>query len=251
MSPTDLRPRLASALGRSTARRADTKEPRAALRRRVAEIAKALESEYGQTHSRRSDPLDVLIGTILSQNTSDHNSSLAFSRLTQRFGGWEKVADADVRTIEAAIRPGGLSKIKAPRIKRILRQIPRQRGRITLDFLDRMSDDEARDYLLALDGVGLKTAKCVLLFALDRAVFPVDTHVLRVSKRLGLIAPKTSAHQAHTELEALIPPRRRHAMHLNMIAHGRRVCQAGRPQCEICVLNHARLCPYPRRRSYR
>jgi len=216
----------------------------------VVAIAKALESEHGRSHSHRRKPLDVLIGTILSQNTSDHNSSLAFSRLKERFRAWDRMADADVRTIEAAIRPGGLSKIKAPRIKRILRQIRRQRGRITLGFLARMGDDEARDYLRALDGVGLKTANCVLLFALDRAVFPVDTHVLRVSKRLELIAPKMSADEAHGELEALIPPRRRHAMHLSMIAHGRRVCQAGRPQCRRCELDRAHLCPYPRRHGY-
>jgi len=152
-----------------------------------------------------------------------------------------------VRRIEAAIRPGGLSKIKAPRIKRLLRQIREEGGKLSLDFLARMSDQDARDYLLRLEGVGLKTASVVLLFALGRQVFPVDTHVLRVSKRLELIGPRTSADRAHAELAALIPGRSRRALHLNMVAHGRRVCQARRPRCDRCALNHAALCPYPRR----
>lgn len=222
----------------------------AALRRRVVAIADRLEREYGRPRHRRGNPLDALIGTILSQNTTDVNSGVAFARLRDRFGSWGAVADADVRSIEAAIRPGGLSRMKAPRIKRILRQIREERGRLSLGFLARMTDDEAREYLLALDGVGLKTANVVLLFALGRQVFPVDTHVLRVSKRLELIEPKTSADRAHAELEALIPPERRHALHLNVIAHGRRVCKAARPRCDACVLARTALCPYPGRHGY-
>jgi endonuclease-3 len=218
-----------------------------ALCRRVTGIAAALEREYGRQHSQRRNPLDVLVGTILSQNTSDTNSSLAFSRLRRRFASWDEVADADVRRIAAAIRPGGLSKIKAQRIKRILRRIREERGRLSLGFLAHVSDEEARDYLVALEGVGVKTANVVLLLALERKVFPVDTHVLRVSKRLELIGPKTSADRAHVELAALIAPRRRHALHLNMVTHGREVCKAQRPQCWRCVLNDARLCAYPKR----
>jgi len=223
------------------------RESTIALRRRIIAIADTLEREYGRRHSHRGNPLDVLIGTILSQNTSDVNSSLAFSRLTQRFRSWDDAADADVRNIAAAIRPGGLARIKAPRIKRILRRIREERGRMSLAFLSRMSDEEAVDYLLSLDGVGLKTANCVLLFALERPAFPVDTHVLRVAKRLELIGPKVTADRAHAELAALIPPERRHALHLNMVTHGRRVCRAPRPECGRCVLSFARLCPYPAR----
>jgi endonuclease-3 len=226
-------------------------ESPAALRRRVVAIADALEAEYGRPRRHHGDPLDALVGTILSQNTSDVNSSLAFSRLKQRFRSWDEVADADVRSIEAAIRPGGLGHVKAPRIKRILRRIRQERGKLSLDFLARMSDDDARDHLLTLDGVGLKTAYVVLLFALDRKVFPVDTHVLRVSKRLEFIGPKTTADQAHALLPELIPPDRRHALHLNLVAHGRLVCKAQRPLCDRCVLNHADLCPYPWRHGLR
>ena len=223
----------------------------AALRRRVVAIADALEREYGRPHRHHGNPLDALVGTILSQNTSDINSSLAFSRLKRRFRSWDEVADADARSIEAAIRPGGLGHVKAPRIKRILRRIREERGNLSLNFLARMSDDDARDYLLGLDGVGLKTAYVVLLFALDRKVFPVDTHVLRVSKRLELIGPKTTADQAHALLAELIPPDRRHAVHLNLVGHGRLVCKAQRPLCDRCALNHADLCPYPWRHGLR
>ncbi|HUT74536.1 MAG TPA: endonuclease III [Armatimonadota bacterium] len=236
-------------------------ESPAARRRRVVAIAAALEKEYALPHSPRAKPstlirpgappagkpLDVLIATILSQNTSDVNSGLAWARLRERFPSWNQVADADVRAIAAAIRPGGLSNVKAPRIKHILRHIGRERGRLSLDFLAHMSDGEARDYLLALPGVGLKTANVVLLFALDRQVFPVDTHVLRVARRLGLIGPKVCADRAHGELEPLVPPPRRRALHLNLIAHGRQVCKARCPQCPRCPLDRAALCPYPRR----
>ncbi len=232
-------------------------ESRASLRRRVIEIARCLEQEYGRpppprvgAAARRGDPVAALVGAILSQNTSDVNSDLAFSRLKRRFPTWDEVADAGVRSIEAAIRPGGLSRIKAPRIRRILRRIRRERGAIDLKFLARSSDEQAQDYLLALDGVGLKTANVVLLFALGRQVFPVDTHVLRVSRRLGLIGPGVNADRAHAELAALIPRARRGALHLNVIAHGRRVCRAPRPQCRSCLLDRAALCPYPRRCGY-
>lgn len=220
-----------------------------ALRQRVAAIADTLEREYGRPVEARGKPLDVLVATILSQNTSDRNSDLAFSRLQQRFPTWEAVADAEVRGIEAAIRPGGLSRVKAPRIKRILRRLREERGRLSLDFLAKRDDQAARDYLLGLEGVGLKTANVVLLFALGRAAFPVDTHVLRISKRLGLIGPGVSADRAHTELEAIIAPHLRHALHLNLIAHGREVCKAGRPQCARCALHLAHLCPYPRKQG--
>lgn len=225
-------------------------ESPAARRRRVIAIANRLEREYGLPQPRPGRPLDVLVGAILSQNTSDINSDLAFARLRERFPSWRQVAQAPVRSIEAAIRPGGLASIKAPRIRDILRRIRAERGSLSLDFLGGMNDDEARDYLLTLPGVGLKTANVVLLFALGRHVFPVDTHILRVSKRLELIGPRTSADRAHRELAALIPPRRRRGLHLNLIAHGRRVCRAARPRCRACVLHGARLCPYPGRGGY-
>jgi len=192
-------------------------------------------------HARHRDPLDSLVGTVLSQNTTDANSGPAFARLKERFPDWESAARARVSQIAAPIRSGGLADIKAARIKRILQQIERDRGRLELDFLDDLPLDEARDYLTGLPGVGPKTAACVLLFSLDRPVFPVDTHVLRVSKRLGLIPPNTSMERAHELFADMLKPRQMLPLHLGLIWHGREVCSARRPRCESCRL--ADLCP--------
>jgi len=200
-------------------------------------IHQLLIAEYGQREWRpRLDPLSELIFTILSQNTSDVNRDQAWGRLKDRFPTWESVLAADAAEIAKAIRPGGLADIKAPRIQETLRVIKRERGEFTLDFLAEMEVDEARRWLTSLHGVGPKTAAIVLLFSLGKPAFPVDTHVHRVSRRLGLIGPKTSREQAHEVLEGLLPPEIYYTFHLNLIAHGREVCQARRPRCEICVL---------------
>lgn len=207
------------------------------LEAKVREIGRLLEEEYGRPAPRRKlKPLDELILTILSQHTSDANSGRAFEGLRARFPSWEEVRDADPAAIADAIRPGGLARVKAPRIKELLQRLSAERGVLNLDFLGQRSLEEAREYLLGLDGVGPKTAACVLLFSLDRPAFPVDTHVHRVSRRLGLIAPTTSAEEAHGILEGLVPPEEVFPFHVNLIAHGRRVCKAQRPRCEDCVL---------------
>jgi endonuclease-3 len=192
-------------------------------------------------HARERDPLDSLIGTVLSQNTTDANSGLAFERLKARFPTWQAVAEARPARIAAAIRSGGLAEIKARRIKRILAQIERDRGRLDLGFLRRLPRDRAREYLIGLPGVGPKTAACVLLFSLGKAAFPVDTHVLRVSKRLGLIPPNTTMERAHGIFGELLRPEQMLPLHLGLIWHGRRVCVARRPRCSACVL--CELCP--------
>jgi endonuclease-3 len=192
--------------------------------------------EYGQREWRPREPLSVLISAILSQNTSDVNRDQAWRRLKERFPTWESVLAADATDIAEAIRPGGLADIKAPRIQEALRVIKRERGELTLDFLAQMKVDEARRWLTSLHGVGPKTAAIVLLFSLGKPAFPVDTHVHRVSQRLGLIGPRTSREQAHEVLEALLPPEIYYTFHLNLIAHGREVCKSQRPRCETCVL---------------
>jgi len=200
-------------------------------------VHQLLIEEYGQREWRpRLDPLSELIFTILSQNTSDVNRDRAWVRLKARFPTWESVLAADAAEIAEAIRPGGLADIKAPRIQETLRTIKQEQGKFTLDFLAEMGVDEAKRWLTSLNGVGPKTAAIVLLFALGKPAFPVDTHVHRVSRRLGLIASKTSREQAHEVLEELLPPEIYYTFHLNLIAHGREVCQARRPRCEICVL---------------
>lgn len=193
------------------------------------------------------DPLDELINTILSQNTNDINRDKAYHALRVKFPTWEAVRDAPVNQVIAAIRPAGLANQKGPRIQKVLRRITSERGALDLNFLRDWTVDEAKAWLTSLDGVGPKTASIVLLFALGKPAFPVDTHIHRVTGRLGLIPPKTTAEKAHEILEALVPPEWYHAFHLNVIAHGRQVCKAQRPQCERCVLQ--KYCVYFQTRS--
>jgi endonuclease-3 len=208
-------------------------------------VHQLLVEEYGQHEWRpRLDPLSELIFTILSQNTSDVNRDQAWRRLKERFPTWECVLAADTAEITEAIRPGGLADIKAPRIKEILQVIKLEQGKFTLDFLAKMEVDQARRWLISLNGVGPKTAAIVLLFSLGKPAFPVDTHVHRVSRRLGLIGPRTSREQAHEVLEELLPPEIYYTFHLNLIAHGREVCQSQRPRCATCVLRER--CDYYR-----
>jgi endonuclease-3 len=202
-----------------------------------------LAAHYGQRVWRgREDPLDELILTILSQNTSDTNSGRAYRALRQRFPTWAAVLAAPTAAVYEAIRPAGLGNIKAPRIQQALHSIRERRGALSLDHLEGMPLDEARAWLLSLDGIGPKTAACVLMFALGMPALPVDTHVHRVSLRLGLIGARVGADMAHALLEAALPPEAVYSFHLNMIQHGRLVCHARRPACERCPL--ARICDY-------
>jgi endonuclease-3 len=211
------------------------KQDHARLNKALA-VYQLLIEEYGQQEWHPREPLSVLISAILSQNTSDVNRDQAWERLKERFPTWESVLAANPVEIAEAIRPGGLANVKAPRIQEILRAIRRERGEFTLDFLAEMEVDEARQWLTSLNGVGPKTAAIVLLFSLGKPAFPVDTHVHRVSRRLGLIGLKTSREQAHEVLEELLPPEIYYTFHLNLIAHGREVCKARRPRCTACVL---------------
>lgn len=184
------------------------------------------------------DPLGGLIGTILSQNTSDVNSERAYRQLVTAFPGWEVVRDAPTEAVAAAIRSGGLAELKAERIQRVLRILSERQGggAPSLAVLDELDLEAAQAYLRTLPGVGPKTAACVLLFSLGRPAFPVDTHVWRVTRRLGLIGPRVSAEAAHEALARLIPTEWRHTMHVNLIRHGRAICHAQRPECGRCPL---------------
>lgn len=208
----------------------------------IPEIHSRLRRAYGPLSSpRRLDPLDELILTVLSQNTSDLNRDRAWESLRARFPSWDALAGARVRDVVRAIRVGGLANTKAPRILAILREIRAREGGFDLSWMPEASDDEIRDYLTSLPGVGPKTAACVLAFSLGRPALPVDTHVHRVATRLGLLPEGTTAAKAHAILEAAVPPRLRLPMHVGLIRLGREVCKAGRPRCEVCVLND--LCP--------
>ena len=203
----------------------------------ISEIIDLLAKEYGSiTWRSRTDPLSELIMTILSQNTSDHNSRRAFDSLLSRFGSWEAVAEGSVEDIAGAIKLGGLAQVKAPRIKQILEQIQAQRGSLDLRFLKKTPVDEAKAWLRSLPGVGPKTAACVLLFSLKKPVLPVDTHIHRVAKRLGLIDSRVSAEKAHEILGDMVPAEDVYRFHILIIEHGRRVCKSQRPRCRECVL---------------
>ena len=207
------------------------------------EVQQRLMETFGPVDWRPTlDPIEELVSTILSQNTTDLNRDRAFESLRAQFGQWEAVRDGDVAKIEAAIRVAGLSSQKAPRIKAALEFITATQGALTLDFLKGLTVDEARAWLTQIKGVGLKTASIILLFALDMPAFPVDTHVHRTSQRLGLISPKTSADKAHYLLEAALPAETFLDAHLNLIRLGREICQARKPQCEICPLKT--ICVY-------
>jgi endonuclease III len=190
---------------------------------------------------RRLDPVEELILTVLSQNTSDVNRDRAYAALTERFGSWQEVLDAPAEEVADAIRPGGLANTKAPRIQAILRAIEEREGRIDLAFLHRMTDTEVREYLQSLPGVGPKTAACVLAFSLERPAIPVDTHVYRAAVRLGWVPEKASVERAHDIMDELVPPPIRVSMHVGLIRLGRQICKPGRPRCEECPLQQ--LCP--------
>jgi endonuclease-3 len=189
-------------------------------------------------------PLAQLVQTILSQNTSDVNTERAFASLWARFGSWPAILEAPTSAVADAIRSGGLADIKAPRIQGVLAAIKADRGELderSLDFLAALPLEEARSYLTSLNGVGPKTAACVLLFALGLPALPVDTHVHRVSKRLGLIGPKVAAEPAHRLLESMMPRDQMFDAHMLLIRHGRVLCKALRPRCDACPL--ADVCP--------
>jgi len=201
------------------------------------EIVERLSALYGEPVWRpHGDPMTELVLTILSQNTSDTNSGRAFMRLKQRFPTWEAVMEAPVSELEEAIAVGGLAKQKAPRIKASLRAVYAARGAWDLEFLRDLPLDEAKAWLRALNGVGPKTAACVLMFALGRPALPVDTHVHRVAQRLGLVPAKASAEKAHDILEAMLAPEDVYPFHISLIKHGRRLCRAQRPLCGECPL---------------
>ena len=192
---------------------------------------------YGQpVHTPHGDPLAELILTVLSQNTADTNSGRAFVQLMRRYPSWEAIAEADPEELVATIKNGGLAQQKAPRIQAILRAVHERSADWNLAFLRELPLDEARAWLRALPGVGPKTTACVLLFALGLPAMPVDTHVERVAKRLGLIRERLTPEQAHDALEAIVDPADYYEFHMLLIKHGRRTCAARRAACERCPL---------------
>jgi endonuclease-3 len=215
-------------------------------RRRVLAIRDRLRELYGRPLAEpHGDPIAELVRTVLSQNTNDRNRDVAYGRLRERFPTWEEVRDAPTEAVEEAIRPGGLSATKAPRIQEILERLGEHPD---LDWLAEAPRTDALAYLTALPGVGRKTAACVLIFALGRPEIPVDTHVHRVGGRLGLFRRGASFEEAHDEMLAVTPPEDAYELHINLIRHGREICRP-RPRCGECALR--RMCPYYRKQAGR
>lgn len=201
-----------------------------------------LEDLYGIPEAREIDPLDLLVATILSQNTTDKNSLRAFGRLKSTYPDYDSVLRAPTSEIEDKIRVGGLSEMKARRIKESLSKIKGHSESISLSFLEDMELNEAREYLCSLPGVGPKTAAVVLLFAYGFPVMPVDTHVFRISKRLGLVPEDANIEATQRALEKITPSNKYMSLHINLIRHGRRICKARNPLHSNCALQ--KLCDY-------
>ena len=208
---------------------------------RVRQIESRLAAQHGLAVKPRMEPLDELILTILSQNTTDQNRDRAWSCLRETFDSWTSVLNAPREQLESAIRTAGLAHRKARAIENVLRRLAEESGTPTLKRLEDMSDDEALRYLTGFKGVGLKTAACVLCFSLGRPVMPVDTHVHRLCRRLGLVPSEATRDSAHRTLNEVVPPDLRFSLHVHFIRHGRSTCTARQPACPRCVLKE--MCP--------
>jgi len=210
---------------------------RRARTRKFAVIDRKLAKMYGEKKQIKfRDPTEELILTILSQNTNDLNRDRAYVSLTSRFSGWEDIANARSSSIASAIKVGGLANIKAKRIKKILRQIGEKSKDYSISFIKKMDDNAAWEYLMSFEGVGPKTAACVMMFSLGKNFMPVDTHVHRVSKRLGLIPEDMNAENAHDWYREMKPRVSMYRFHLNLIQHGRALCRPAKPGCAECGL---------------
>ncbi len=215
----------------------------AGLRRKAGEIDRVLTRIYGRKRVKLDDdPLDTLVETILSQNTTDTNSHKAFRGLKRTYATWDAMIDESPARVASIIRSGGLADIKARRILDALEFIRRESGGLDLEFLREMSPAEVDAWLARIKGVGPKTRSIVMLFSLGMPTFPVDTHIHRVSKRLGLIGARTSRERAQEEMARLVPSKEFYNFHINIIEHGRAVCKARKPRCDICRLS--RVCDF-------
>lgn len=222
---------------------------------KLIEILKRLKKAYGAPRPfKATEPVDEIIRTILSQNTNDRNSLAAFAKLKKHFRRWDEVVDTDARRIAAVIKHAGLANIKAKRIKEVLLEIKRRERKISLSALKGLDVGSGLEYLMSLKGIGPKTAACVLLFSFRKPVMPVDTHIFRVSKRLGLIAHKVNIEEAHKILTDMCLSDRSskgliYELHLCIIEHGRRTCKAQNPRCGFCVLYN--MCSFEDKRQYK
>lgn len=215
----------------------------ATLKRKVLKLADRLSSRFGNPkRKKRSNLLDALVETLLSQSTTDHNRDMAFDSLKKTFTGWDEIADAPQESLARAIRSAGLGNQKAGRIRDFLRWLREDRGELCLEFLHDEADDFAVRYLTQHKGIGIKTAYVTLILASNRDLFPIDVHIHRIMIRLGIISEKTTPEKSHPVLAPLIPKGRAHELHMNMLSFGRTICTARNPKCNACDMR--RMCPY-------
>lgn len=204
---------------------------------RVKKIVEKLEKEFGIPQRRNNrDPLSNLVLTVLSQSTNDKNRDMAYQRLKEKFPTWEDVMNGDQKEIADAIRPGGLANQKSRRIQNILRWIHNEYGSLNLDFLCDMKPEEIMEKFIKLEGIGVKTISVVMMFSCGMDVFPVDTHVHRICRRLGLVAENASAEKTFWEMKPLVPKGKSFSLHMNFLKLGRTICLARKPKCDICPL---------------
>jgi endonuclease-3 len=211
---------------------------------KIVPVLDALREYYGKVKQPDRDPLQVLVRGVLSQNTSDVNSARAYDNLMETFGSWEKIARADASEVQKAIQSGGLAERKARTILAALRWLGEEDGTYSLDFLGNNPPEEGEKLLRQIKGVGVKTARLVLLFGFEMPTFVVDTHVLRVSQRLRLVPENCGREKAHRLLSDLVPPKRTYCAHMNMIEHGRTLCRPSSPDCDGCPVRQ--WCVYVR-----
>jgi endonuclease-3 len=218
----------------------------AALSAKALEVTRRLTELYGELPFSSKDPMSMLVEIILSHRTRDEQTAAAYDNLLNRFGSWEAVRDAPTNEVEKAIENVNWPEAKAPRLQAIMRQITEERSELNLDFLCGLPVEESAAWLNRLQGVGPKTTACVLLFSCQQPLLPVDTHVWRVSIRLGLIGKKVTADAAHTLLQALLPQDSRtiYNFHKALLRHGQRICVFEHPLCSKCVLTD--VCDYYR-----
>ena len=212
---------------------------------KIAIAIKTLEAQYGrQIRFSERPAMDQLISTILSQRTNYANEKKAFELMRERFSSWEDVIEAPVDALTHAIASSNYPEVKAPRIQQVLKQIKEERGDFDLTFLADMPIEESMSWLMALPGVGYKTATFLLLFNFHKPVLPVDTHVHRVSQRLGIIDKKTNQAKAHTVLLTMLPQKAEELLnyHKLFFKHGQRTCTWSQPQCQLCALTN--ICHY-------
>jgi endonuclease III len=205
-----------------------------------------LVSKYGLPfHGNKKNPLDEVIYIILSSQTDENKYQFVFNNLKKEFPSWEKIKSTDEERLIQILKPAGLSKVKAKYIIDIFQRLDSDFGKRSLSFLKELPDGEAEKYLISLSGIGIKTARCVLMYSLDREVFPVDTHNFRVLNRLGAIDFPLPVRRWHNKIQEIIPKHLRFSLHVTLVSFGREICKAGKPLCEICPLNF--ICCYAKK----